>query len=115
MFVLLVWIGCAVACNAMAKSKGRNSVAWTVAGLIFGVFAVVVIALLPKTSNSPSTSQPAGISWSQNGLSLTAPPQVGPTVGDVGAQLRDLNQLLQDGLITQSEFDSKRQALLDQM
>jgi len=115
MLFLLVWIGCAVGCNQIAKAKGRNATAWAIAGVLFGVFALAVVALLPKTSSAPSSQQPAGISWSPQGVSLTPPAPPSKPVGDIATQLRDLNQLLQDGLITQREFDQKRQNLINQM
>jgi len=115
MFFLLIWIGCAVGCNQIAKSKGRNATGWAIAGLLFGVFALALVALLPRTSSAPSSQQPAGISWSPQGVSLTPPAPPTKPVGDIATQLRDLNQLLQDGLITQAEFDQKRQGLINQM
>ena len=115
MFVLLIWIGCAVGCNQIAKAKGRNATGWAVAGLVFGVFALALVALLPRTASAASNPQPAGISWSPQGVSLTPPAPPAKDVGDIATQLRELNQLLVDGLITQQEFDDKRQRLLSQM
>lgn len=45
---ILVWLACAWICYALAKDKNRNEFAWLLGGVLFGVFAVIVIALLPK-------------------------------------------------------------------
>lgn len=45
---LIIWILLAVACYSVAENKNRSGVAWGVLGLLFGIFALVVIALLPK-------------------------------------------------------------------
>lgn len=39
----------------------------------------------------------------------------GPPAGDLRGRLQQLQQLLDDGLVTQQEFDSKRKALLDSL
>lgn len=45
---LVIWAAFAVGCYFVAKSKNRNAGAWAVAGLFFGVFALLVVALMPK-------------------------------------------------------------------
>lgn len=45
---LVIWAAFAVGCYYVAKSKNRNAGAWAVAGLIFGIFALLVVALMPK-------------------------------------------------------------------
>jgi hypothetical protein len=52
MLFVIVWIGSAVACNRIARSKGFNSGAWTVWGLVFGVFAVIAALVLPSKSGT---------------------------------------------------------------
>ncbi len=42
-----VWIFCAVAAQSAAEEKGRSGFAWLVAGLLFGVLALVAIAAFP--------------------------------------------------------------------
>jgi hypothetical protein len=45
----LIWVAFAVGCGFLAKNKGRSVVGWVVAGLFFGVFALIVLALMkPK-------------------------------------------------------------------
>ena len=48
MFALLVWCLCSWACYSIAKSKGRSEALWAVLGILFGVFAVLAIAILPE-------------------------------------------------------------------
>lgn len=42
---LILW---AVCCGILANNKNRNIVGWSILGLLFGVFALIVIACLPK-------------------------------------------------------------------
>jgi len=54
---LLLWIGCAIACWAIANSKARLAGVWFLLGLCFGVFALFVVAVLPsraRDKNAPS-------------------------------------------------------------
>lgn len=45
---LIIWILLAAACYYVAKDKNRNAVVWGILGLLFGIFALVIVALLPK-------------------------------------------------------------------
>ncbi len=45
---LLFWILWAVCCGILANNKNRNVVGWSIAGLLFGLFALIPLALLPK-------------------------------------------------------------------
>lgn len=45
---VVIWVGCAVACYFVAKSKGRNAGGWAVAGFFFSLIALLIVALLPK-------------------------------------------------------------------
>lgn len=48
---VIVWIAFAVGCGILAKKKGRGVGGWVVAGLFFGVFALIAIAVMkPKHS-----------------------------------------------------------------
>lgn len=42
---LILW---AVCCGILANNKNRNVVGWSILGFLFGVFALIVIACLPK-------------------------------------------------------------------
>ena len=45
---LLVWLFMGIVCSIVAQNKNRNSVAWFILGVLFSLFAVSIIALLPK-------------------------------------------------------------------
>lgn len=46
MIALIVWVACAIACGVIASNKGRNVAGWVVLGILFGIFAVLVLAFL---------------------------------------------------------------------
>jgi hypothetical protein len=45
--VLFVWLASAAGGALIASSKGRSGMAWGVLGFLFGLFALLVVALLP--------------------------------------------------------------------
>lgn len=46
--ILLIWGACGYGCYAIAKSKNRNKGLWAILGVLFGIFAVIIISLLPN-------------------------------------------------------------------
>lgn len=46
-FLIGLWIACGAACASIARSKGRSVGAWAVAGVLFGLLALLFIAVLP--------------------------------------------------------------------
>jgi len=48
MELVLLWGACSIICAALASRSGRDTTAWFFLGLIFGLFAVLAILLLPK-------------------------------------------------------------------
>lgn len=77
---VIVWIGCAVACYFVAKSKGRNAGGWAVAGFFFSLIALLIVALLPKRHvfQNPQYAQPVAYgTYPQYGqqLGYGGPPQ----------------------------------------
>lgn len=52
MELFLVWMLLAVVAMFIAQSKGRNMGGWFVLGLIFGIFAVIVVAVMPEVKTS---------------------------------------------------------------
>jgi hypothetical protein len=46
MELLLLWIASVVGCGFLAKNKGRSVGGWVVAGLFFGVFALIALAIM---------------------------------------------------------------------
>jgi hypothetical protein len=57
MALLWILIGCSIACAAIAAGKGRNAVRWFCLGAIFGFFALIVIACLPRPLNHLETPE----------------------------------------------------------
>ena len=52
LFAILIWVVCTVACNAIANGKGRSGCAWSLAGLMFGPFAILVVAAMPADQDA---------------------------------------------------------------
>ena len=46
--ILLMAIGFTVGTAALANSKGRSPVTWGILGFLFGIFALIVCAILPN-------------------------------------------------------------------
>ena len=45
--ILVVWVACGVASWVIAENKGRNGCGWLFLGLMFGVFALIILAVVP--------------------------------------------------------------------
>lgn len=56
-FVILVWLASAVLCGYVADQKGRNAAGWAAAGFLFGIFAVIAIAVVPKSEEKQCTKK----------------------------------------------------------
>lgn len=41
------WALCGWICHTIASAKNRNTSLWAVCGVLFGFFAVIIIALMP--------------------------------------------------------------------
>jgi hypothetical protein len=77
-----IWlIFCPVMCYRQAKKKGLNVLLWAILGLMFGLFALAVVAF-KKKSDSPRDQQTLkeqtiksadSIQYAVNNLSRTAP------------------------------------------
>lgn len=46
--ILFIWIVMAYVCYDVAKEKGLNSGMWGILGLIFGIFALMILVMIPK-------------------------------------------------------------------
>ena len=101
--VLIFWVGCAFGCYWIAQSKGRNTTVAAIMGLLFGVFALVVYAVMKKTASAPSTAPMTN--------------QIGGLIRPTAAtdQLRDLARLRDEGVISEAEFNEKKAKLLDKI
>ncbi len=53
MMFVVVWIGFAVLTAIAASSRGRSGAGWFLLGLIFGVFALVAVLVMPRVSAVP--------------------------------------------------------------
>ena len=45
LILAVVW---GILCHNIARSKNRNQELWAILGFLFGIFAVIVISLLPN-------------------------------------------------------------------
>jgi hypothetical protein len=60
LLTLLLSFVLATGCSHYAKRRGRNSTHWFFAGLFFGIFAFIVLFLLPvkKANAAPASQEP---------------------------------------------------------
>lgn len=60
MTFLLFWFAFAVMTAIVASSKGRSSLGWLILGVFFGLFALILVAVMPAIRrvdpNAPSPS-----------------------------------------------------------
>lgn len=45
--MLLFWLFCAAATAIIAGARGRSVIGWLLLGLLFGIFALIVVAVIP--------------------------------------------------------------------
>ncbi len=45
--ILLVWVLCAIVCYQQAVKKNLNGALWAFLGLIFGIFAIIAVFVVP--------------------------------------------------------------------
>lgn len=57
MFLLMIWLLMAIGCAVIANAKNRSGVGWFLIGTIFGIFALIVIACLPRETRYLDTPQ----------------------------------------------------------
>lgn len=131
--MIAIWLACGVISAAMAARRGRSAFGWFFGGLILGLVAVILLAVL---GNAPGTRSCARCGRAFNRTRVTcpfcryenpataetswqpAPAQAPEAVADpvppspamLLAQLSDLHQA---GHITNAEYDAKRAELLD--
>lgn len=48
MLTLAIWLICAIGAGLIANAKGRRVWLWILLGFLIGIFAVIIIACLPK-------------------------------------------------------------------
>lgn len=69
--IIIVWVVCAVLCASVASSKGHSGCLWGLLGLVFGFFALIIIAVMPSARREP-------ITVNVNAPSFQAPPRTEP-------------------------------------
>lgn len=52
MITLIIWIIFAFSCGSIAESKGYGKGLWFIIGVIFGIFALFVILILPNKNKN---------------------------------------------------------------
>lgn len=57
---LFVWFVCAVVAGIVAASRGRTGFGWFLLGCMFGIFALILVALLPSRA-SASADEPTPV------------------------------------------------------
>ncbi len=99
-------VGIAVGCANMAEKRGRSGGAWFLMGVLFGLFALLILVCL-DTSNT-TTSNTAVTAEEQANASIN------PTMkkNDIN-DLMKLKELLDAGIITKEEFDIKKKEILN--
>ena len=43
---ILIWMLFGAACYVLAEQKGKNPILWAILGALFGIFALIVLALM---------------------------------------------------------------------
>ena len=51
MSAIIIWTIFAIACSLIASSKGMSGALWFCIGLLFGIFALGVVIVLPDKTN----------------------------------------------------------------
>lgn len=58
--MVVLWVGCGVSSAVIAAAHGRDFFTWLALGVLFGVFALIVVVALPKPNANAAQSGPAG-------------------------------------------------------
>lgn len=85
-FVLILWLICAGVSARMAYKKGYSYYAFIVIGLVSGIIGLIIAAVIPDRSNTAASDADTLLKY---------------------------KELLDKGVITQTEFNEKKRALLN--
>lgn len=55
---LIIWIGLGVLTAIAAKSRNRNQFGWLILGMIFGIFALAAVLIMPPEAAEPAAKGP---------------------------------------------------------
>ena len=89
--IIIVGLAFAIPAGIIAQKKGYSLVAFAVLGFIFPLIGLIVAAVMPDKSNDAINKD-----------------------ASVAEALTNYKKLLDDGVITQAEFDEKKRRLLEQ-
>ncbi len=56
MLVICLWLFCGIICAVMASNKNRNVPGWLFIGFIFGIFAVILLAVMKSLPGDDATA-----------------------------------------------------------
>lgn len=58
MLLSFFWLACVIITTVVAFSKGRSGFGWFILSCFFGIFALILVALLPSLKADPLTPTP---------------------------------------------------------
>ncbi|MEC9264728.1 MAG: SHOCT domain-containing protein [Pseudomonadota bacterium] len=93
----------ALICANMAKSRNRSTGLWGVLGFFLGIIAVLILAIIGKDKDSPAAADPAS-----GGTPALQPAKSNSNLDEIAK----LKKLLDNGVLTQDEFDEQKRRLL---
>ena len=96
--IILIVIGLvsALISGSMASSRNRSGLGWGIFGFFFGFIPIIILAIIGR--QAPASYQPVAIAAGGGSSNLD--------------QLSKLKGLLDQGVISQSEFDAQKRKLL---
>jgi hypothetical protein len=57
-FLSFFWLACVIITSVVASSKGRSWFGWFILSCFFGIFALILVALLPSRKRDPLAPTP---------------------------------------------------------
>lgn len=96
MIFVVLWVGFAIASGIVAGNQGRNAIGWGLLGLVLGIIPLIILLCIGPPDNSPAT----------------ATRSLPPSGANPAEELAKWKALHESGVITESEFEMKKQKLL---
>lgn len=94
---VFIWIFLGILCSIIAGRKNRSVGAWLVLGILFGIFALIIIACLPSVETFEEVQTKKKPSISSNKCD----------------ELRNIKTLLDDGIITNEEYEQMKKRVIN--
>lgn len=86
LFIIIVWVVCAIVCGQVASKKGYAYNSYALLGLLTGIIGLIIVFVMPdKTQGKEASDAEALLAY---------------------------KKLLDSGAITQEEFDEKKRSLM---